>query len=460
MWAIPYFFSLNHRHREFETPSSTLYGNDSASVDDDYDVGQGEERPKMDMCSLDIHSPRRNARLYIPEVIYFSHDDASESDTTPWALMSYFDNDASNNVEDLPRPLEIEMDDEGRCDDVIFFDDVLNSTNQRDDIHSLTNSTTMLPCYHFQSTMVKTRREFGFDEPHPRHGRVRSDECLDYATMILRDVVMPIQGYFFALWHDTTNDKHVSETLRFVGCFRADSKQANQTPRPFQYQDMLVVCRHALNRLSKANMGTNEAAKNDGKMDLLLRTLDKCLSALSCEWKDTGGQPPPLPPVLCHMDLQPQNLAFKRDQECNIRKCRVASVMDWEEACYADPRFEILLICRKVLANREQAESLWQAYSVFIQQLSKSLSLKSPTKVHWTIGDIEPWLKLETVHSLCTLSLQAGDLLGVGRSPWETKQDLWGKIERERQRLVQMGWIFCDCKENDDYEICRNTLCQ
>ena len=137
---------------------------------------------------------------------------------------------------------------------------------------------------------------------------------------------------------------------------------------------------------------------------MILRMLDECISALSCEWRETGGRPPPLPPVLCHMDLQPQNLAFKRDCDHN---CFVASVMDWEEACYADPRFELLLICRRVLANREQAETLWQSYSMFVQQLSSSLSLRSKSRIHWTVGSIEPWLKLESVHSLCTLSLQA-----------------------------------------------------
>eukprot|EP00970_Alexandrium_tamarense_P013491 scaffold3435_cov249-Alexandrium_tamarense.AAC.3 len=60
------------------------------------------------------------------------------------------------------------------------------------------------------------------------------------------------------------------------------------------------------------------------------------------------------------------------------------------------------------------------------------------------IGPLEPWLKLETVHSLCTLMLQGTDLLGGGRNPWETKPDLWGKIDRERQRLVNMGWSFCE----------------
>ena len=73
------------------------------------------------------------------------------------------------------------------------------------------------------------------------------------------------------------------------------------------------------------------------------------------------------------------------------------------------------------------------------------------SKLNWEVGPIEPWLRLETVHSLCTLLLQAMDFLGGGRSPWETKPDLWGKIDRERQRLVKMGWLFCDYKETDRY---------
>ncbi|KAL3821821.1 hypothetical protein ACHAXA_003323 [Cyclostephanos tholiformis] len=428
--------ALSYNH-EFEASLlTTLSRNNSASVDFDNDNNQGEEQQNMNEFWLH-NSTRKNVRIYIPEVIYFSHDDASERDSTPWALMSYFDNDASNEVEIPPRPLEIETDDGGPCEDIIHFDDM----------HPLTNSATMLPCYHFPSTMVKTRREFGYDEPHPRHGRVRTDECLNYAMMILRDVVIPIQSFFFSLRPNAIYHKRVMESLRFLGCFDSNTKRANQKPKPFQYHDMIAVYHHALNRLSKANMGSNDTAKDDGRIDFVLRMLDKCLNALSCEWIETGGRPPPLPPVLCHMDLQPQNLAFKRECDHIIRNCCVASVMDWEEACYADPRFEILLICRKVLANREQAETLWRAYSIFVHQFSRSLSLKSTAEVHWTIGDIEPWLKLETVHSLCTLSLQAMDLLGVGRSPWETKQDLWGKIERERLRLVQMGWLFCDFSE-------------
>jgi hypothetical protein len=401
---------------------------------------------QMDKCSGD-NSLGKNVRIYIPQVLYFSHDD-SESDT-PWALISYFDSDISGEIKILPQHLEVEIDDERCGENVDSFNDISKMVNfpmdcmQCDDTHSLMNSSTLLPCYHFPSTMVKIRHEFGFDEPHPRHGRVRTDECLDYAMMILRDVVMPIQSYFFLLWSDSTYDNEVIGNLISIGCF--NSKQVNQTVKPFQYQDMVAIYRH-VHQLLKANMRPKEDSKNESRIGLLLRMLGECISELSCEWNETGGRPPHLPPVLCHMDLQPQNLAFKRDRDHN---CCVASVMDWEEACYADPRFELLLICRKVVANQEQAETLWQSYSIFVQQYSASLSLRSKSRIHWTVGSIEPWLKLESVHSLFTLSLQAIDLLGVGRSPWETELDLWGKVTRERQRLVQMGWLFCDYNENN-----------
>ena len=123
--------------------------------------------------------------------------------------------------------------------------------------------------------------------------------------------------------------------------------------------------------------------------------------------------------------------------------------MDWEEACYADPRFELLLVCRKVLANtnREQSEKLWQSYSRYVQRLGRLISSKTKKGIHWNVGPLEQWLKLETTHSLLVSLLQAMDLLGSGRSPWETKPDLWGKIDRERQRLEQMGWLlFCYLK--------------
>jgi hypothetical protein len=104
--------------------------------------------------------------------------------------------------------------------------------------------------------------------------------------------------------------------------------------------------------------------------------------------------------------------------------------LDWEEAAFADPRFELLLLCRKVCANRSQADEVWKVYREELPQPN--------------LGSVEPWLKLETVHSLTTLLLQSMDLLGGGRNPWETKPDLWGKIQREFYRLASSGWAFCN----------------
>jgi len=87
-----------------------------------------------------------------------------------------------------------------------------------------------------------------------------------------------------------------------------------------------------------------------------------------------------------------------------------------------DPRFELLLMCRKVLANHQQAQQLWDLY-------------QEQTGI--VLGELEPWLKLEAVHSLTTLLLQA--CAGGGRSPWEARAELWNKIQREFQRLVGSG---------------------
>jgi aminoglycoside phosphotransferase (APT) family kinase protein len=86
------------------------------------------------------------------------------------------------------------------------------------------------------------------------------------------------------------------------------------------------------------------------------------------------------------MDCQPQNMIFYRSES----ETHVSSVLDWEEAAYADPRFELILLGRKVCANREQADIIWKTYEDECQ----------------TLGDIEPWLRLETLHSIITLVLQ------------------------------------------------------
>lgn len=154
---------------------------------------------------------------------------------------------------------------------------------------------------------------------------------------------------------------------------------------------------------------------------MLVHVLSECIEKLRLESLSVHR----IPHVLCHMDCQPQNLVFFKEERDSPK---IMSVLDWEDAAYADPRFELLLLARKVCANREQAETLWKAYQ---------------DKLMVDLGNIEPWLKLETVHSLSTLILQRMNLLGGGRNPWETIPDLDKKIRREFARLVFMGWEFC-----------------
>jgi len=418
----------------------------------------------------------RYQKMYTSEVLYFSHDHCNTQrnvddrcnieNNTPWAVLSYFDSSDTSKSTTQQEQKEVQVDCESLGVDKNWSG---NFSFDTDTVNSTMKCRKRYPCHHFPTTMTKIRHEFGFDEPHPRHGRVPTDECLDYAIMILHDVVMPLQSYFFVMEsadHAEIGSQPLVEHLRSIGW--VDPTQQTPTVKPFQYHDMITVYRYALDRLSNANALRHVEGEKDERMDFLLGLLDQCINALSCEWVGSEGKPPPLPPVLCHMDLQPQNLFFchiNTNHEMNggtssavtengghhnnkhihsARNCSVASVMDWEEACYADPRFELLLICRKVVANRGQAEKVWQSYSDRVRQISECISLKRKTNTHWDVGCIEPWLKLETVHSLCTLLLQAMNLLGGGRNPWETTSDLWGKIDRERRRLVHMGWGFCD----------------
>ena len=140
----------------------------------------------------------------------------------------------------------------------------------------------------------------------------------------------------------------------------------------------------------------------------------------------------------------------------------VFSVLDWEDAAWADPRFDLILLCRKVCANRDQANILWSNYARSLTTMSKdnggdggsgndssstdegcsnTSSIRSKpdgsTKKssQLKLGPIEPWLRLETIHSITAMLMQSMDFLKGGRSPWESKHDLWGKLQREFSRL-------------------------
>jgi len=432
------WWNLNMNHADTSSSSTT---NDNSNINNTLSMAKAEVAGyRLAKLAMSHHSQQHNNKkrktcAHVPDVLYFSHDE-NDTEGAPWALFSYFGDCTEGLDEDGNKERNIDINIEN------------NSTLKWDLKNAISVAKTsqssslqhnhLVECKHYPSTMTKIRHEFGFDEPHPRHGRVPIDECSDYAHMILRDVVLPVQFSFF---ERSSSSLSLQPSVNDVEWKHSQSALAvdSQTSKPFQYQDMIAVYRLAQQRLSAAK---KNATVDDERMDALLQMMYECVSALEREWDGHDGRhPPPLPAVICHMDLQPQNLTFWHDRNGNdidninvhvSKHCSVASVVDFEEAAYADPRFEVLLICRKVLANLEQAEGLWKSYS-------SSVKLQTT----WDVGPIEPWLRLETVHSLFTLLLQANNLLGGGRNPWETKPDLWGKIDRERRRLVRMGWSFC-----------------
>jgi len=197
-------------------------------------------------------------RIFMPEILYFSHDDDCNIPTypiinlsiqnnneerndgesncennkykcnnTPWALMSYFENGANHSEsQTIGNSLDVEVDSAYLG---IDFNMTKIEKRKPHDISSndpmypasTIKSRTLIPCHHFPTTMVKVRHEFGFNEPHPRHGRVPTDECLDYAMMVLHNVVIQIQTYFFMLGSDlSVNDDDDTSILK---CSRYDN---------------------------------------------------------------------------------------------------------------------------------------------------------------------------------------------------------------------------------------------
>lgn len=404
-----------------------------------------EKIPEQEHQSLET-------RICIPEVIHFNLEENPSLTSQPWALFSYVGEGSShiNNDE------EIRLDKSSRwfvCDDFIY-------------------------------NMVKIRHEFGFDEPHPRHGRVNVDQALDYALQVLDTIILPIHFAFFDEFYAKYNNgkKHPrnhfeSDLLKEDSCnlvwdwfsknhnsnsISDDLMNSNeQRQSSCTYKDMVkfyeTVITNLQNQLnpkecSEINEAEHIQAKdqnndnNDKKFAILIDVLTECVQTLQTESNDFADIQE-LPAVLCHIDLQPQNMilckkvAFNNDGD-EIPK--IFSVLDWEESCYADPRFELLLLCRKVVANRDQANVLWDRYESFVNgnfgaQVCEHRRYPSG---ECKIGSIEPWLKLETVHSILTMTIQGMDL--GGRSPWEEKPELFDKISRELMRLESLGWKFCD----------------
>ena len=303
--------------------------------------------------------------------------------------------------------------------------------------------------------MIKIRREFGFEEPHPRWGRVPVNEALDYASSITNQVLLPLHFYSEQLYRNANN--YIQEQEQHSSCEEIIPHAQAKT-----FSSMVELYRKAWEETTTAirNLQTpNQIKGRDDRIEECLHHLDRgilCLSRTA-----NSSRIPHMDPVLLHLDLQPQNLIFFHDVTTiqKPRMPRVFSVLDWEDAAWGDPRFDLVLVCRKVCANRDQADALWSEYANAStmagggggsggrfgesgnDEVSQPQKERTPNNMQtiprqgFFLGPIEPWLRLETVHSITTMLLQSIDLVNGGRNPWETKKDLWGKLEREFTRL-------------------------
>ncbi len=367
-----------------------------------YDLHKGEENHE---------SISHNPRICIPQVLYFESNECEiiKSQRNPWAVFSFVKE--INNISKYPSDKE----------PLIFCDE-------------------------FIKNMVKIRKEFGFDEPHPRHGRVCVENSVEYAMKLLDTVVLPIQSIFFSFYlHESgeslSNSKETwgKEDNNFSR-IRIETKNlcrnnVIRTEEPVQFSDMIHLYQEQVRAIRNA-VAKNEILDSLG----VVVYLEQCIEMLVAEGEIIKQNP--MPPVLCHMDLQPQNLVWlSRGTKSPLTNIpMIASILDWEESCFADARFEMLLICRKVLANKEQADQLWNYYTERVEETT-----------NFTVGDIEPWLRLESVHSLLTMVLQGMGLLQGGRNPWEGKSDLHQKINRELHRLkYDLGWEIENAGHKED----------
>lgn len=334
------------------------------------------------------HSTETSIKIRFPKVIYFqsSHD----SDLYPWAIFPYM-----NSIRH-------------------FLDDNTDPENWMIDNDFIKN-------------MIKVRLEFGFLEQHPRHGRVCIEDSLEYAIQILDTVVIPIHFQFFDK-EEIIRQKSVSAINMNYSYHHESNKNAVTS---YDFHRMIQFYRQCLTTLQ-----FEASVQTGGWMKEMLCILVTCIEELQLE----NLKFKPLPFVLCHCDIQPQNAIFCTRRDKSIKVPYVVSVLDWEEAAIADPRFEIMLICRKIVANQEQADFIWEYYYQALKARFKDLSDH--------LGPLKPWMKLEGVHSLISICLQLMDLDGGGRNPWETKRDLFQKSNRELERLKVLGWTFCSSINN------------
>jgi len=417
-----------------------------------------------------------------PDVLFFSQDDDEYTIrqqmkslavfSYPWAIFSYVGEHSLYYYYSYPEST------------------IINTTTMTiQDIHTHQDDSSSLPMkwiYNssFIQSMVRNRHEYGFIEAHPRHGRVCVDQCLDYALHLLDTIILPLHGAFFThcilhqnnesslsslLISSSSNYWSANELLHLTLTVEAKADQdlwnhdykkqlyqnymANAISiKPIRYGDMIDIYEMVFTTVKKMTQSSYKNHKcyiNQPVLDAILEKLDTWIKALHQENDSLilHGEYDSLPGVLCHFDLQPQNMVFRQrvvpspSSSSNSSTLNskndipiISSILDWEECCYADPRFELLLLCRKVVANRIQANIVWNAYSKKVEKLFH--------KENFRVGPILPWLRLESVHSIMTIirhlcysspsHIQDG---GDGRRPWENQTELFAKIEREFERL-------------------------
>jgi hypothetical protein len=190
-------------------------------------------------------------------------------------------------------------------------------------------------------SMIKVRDEFGFPEPHPRWGRVPVDSALSYALRVLDQVTLPLHRHLYY-----AEQKGTVPGKEDVAALCSDLLECEQG---YTYTRMVQHYRKALGEMEAVLAPTSLETK-DKPLSASLKALGQCVLELE---KETVK---PLPLVLVHMDCQPQNLVFARtpdrDPWC------ISSMLDWEDCAFGDPRFELLLLGRKVSLEHERGTAV------------------------------------------------------------------------------------------------------
>lgn len=238
---------------------------------------------------------------------------------------------------------------------------------------------------YWTQSMVKTRLEFGYEEPHPRWGRVPTEYALEYAMLVLHQVIIPL---------------HKGMRMH---------KPYQNMKEGLSYKKMLQKCQKSCDEMKDTADSRHMAAIN---------SLQKAIQEVEVVQKRNGlDQDASHPHVLLHLDCQPQNLFFTGGLENSERRpSRIYSVLDWEESTIGDGRFELLLLGRNVCASREQASFIWKTYEAEFPGL----------------GPLDPWLRLGSLHTITSLLLQLTNVT-AGRAT-QGQPAVSGKLEREWQR--------------------------